>query len=154
MIEFNSLLLGIYAVHPELDFENWPAPRGKNPHKPTSNVLRDDLLKYIRDPEGLLDYWRRLINRVQLHKCKKGSCLTETFKTITKDGKKETVKEKHCRFRFPFLLIEFKENWNDETNEMEGIEPDVKENGETIADPLKYGSSYRREDTKKFSKND
>ena len=90
MIEFNSLILGIYAVHPELDFENWPAPRGKIPDKPKSNVLRDDLLKYIGDPEGLLDFWRRLVNRVQLHKCKKGSCLTETFKTVKKDdGTKE-----------------------------------------------------------------
>ena len=89
MIEFNSLLLGIYAVHPELDFENWPAPRGKNPYKPSTNVLLDDLLKYLGDPEGLLEYWRQLVNRVQLHKCKKGSCLTETFKTMTtQDGKK------------------------------------------------------------------
>ncbi len=31
MIEFNSLLLGVYTVHPELNFENWPAPLGKNP---------------------------------------------------------------------------------------------------------------------------
>ena len=31
---------------------------------------------------------------------------------------------------------------------MESIDPDVKENGETIADPLKYGASYKREDPK------
>ena len=57
MIEFNSLILGIYAVHPELDFENWPTPIGKNPHKPTTNVLQEDLLQYLGNPEGLLDYW-------------------------------------------------------------------------------------------------
>ena len=76
MIEFNSLIYGVYAVHPELDFENWPAPRGKNPYKPKTNVLRDDLLKYLGDPEGLLEYWRQLVKRVQLHKYKKGMWLS------------------------------------------------------------------------------
>ena len=50
MIEFNSLIHGVYAVHPELDFENWPAPRSINPYKPKTNVLCDDLLKYLGDP--------------------------------------------------------------------------------------------------------
>ena len=67
-IEFNSLLPRIYALHPELDFENWPTPRGKNPHKPTSNFLRDDLLRSLRDPCGLLDYWRYLIVTGKNHK--------------------------------------------------------------------------------------
>ena len=149
MIEFNSLIHGVYAVHPELDFENWPAPRGKNPYKPKTNVLRDDLLKYLGDPEGLLEYWRQLVNRIQLHKCKKGSCLTETFKTITtQDGKKETVKKRHCRFNFPFPVNGFKVDLNEDVEppEIEGIEPDLKEHNDTIGDPLKYGASYQKQD--------
>ena len=147
MIEFNSLILGIYAVHPELDFENWPTPRGKNLHKPTTNVLREDLMKYLENPDGLLDYWIRLVNRVQIHKCKKGSCLTETYKTITNsDGKKATVKQRNCRFKFPFPLNGFKPSFNKETQELEGIEPDVKENSDTLADPLKFGASYKKQD--------
>ena len=34
IIEFNSLVLGVSAVHPELNFENWSAPHGKNTQKP------------------------------------------------------------------------------------------------------------------------
>ena len=102
-------------------------------------------MKYLGDPEGLLDYWKRLVNRVQLHKCKKGSCLTETFKTIKKDGKKEKVKERHCRFNFPFLLNGFKLAFNDKTQELEGYEPDVKKDNDTLANPLKFGASYKKE---------
>ena len=86
MIEFNSLVLGVSAVHPELNFKNWPATRGKNAQKPLSNVLREEFLQHLDNPEDPLDY-----HRVMIHKCKKGSCQTEKFKTISKDGKKENT---------------------------------------------------------------
>ena len=96
MIEFNSLLLGVYAVHPELNFENWPMPHGKNPYKPSKNVLYETFMEHLEDAKDLLDYWKRLANRVMIHKCKKGSCLTEKFKTVTDtDGNKQTVFKQH-----------------------------------------------------------
>ena len=102
------------------------------------------------DPEGLLEYWRQLVNRGQLHKCKKGSCLTETLKTITtQDGKKETVKKCHCRFNFPFPVNGFKIYLNEYAEpppEIEGIESDFKKHNDTIGDPLKYGASYQKQD--------
>ena len=79
----------------------------------------------------------------------KGSCLTETFKTITtQDGKKETVKKRHCRFNFPFPVNGFKVDLNEDVEppEIEGIEPDLKEHNDTIGDPLKYGASYQKQD--------
>ena len=83
-----------------------------------------------------------------LHKCKKGSCLTETFKTVKKDGKKEIVKEQHCRFKFPFDLNGFYLDWNEETQELKGYEPDVKEESDPLFDSLRYGASYKNLDKK------
>ena len=97
------------------------------------------------------------MNRVQLHKCKKGSCLTKTFKTITtKDGKKETVKKRHCRFNFPFPENGFKIDLNEavEPPEIERIEPDLKEHIDTTGDPLRYGASYQKQDQIDSNKND
>ena len=55
MIEFNSLLLGVYAVHPELNFENWPMPHGKNPYKPSKNVLYETFIEHLQDAKDLFD---------------------------------------------------------------------------------------------------
>ena len=153
MIEFNSLVLGVNAVHPELNFENWPAPRGKNAQRPLSNVLKEDFRQHLGKPEDLSDYRKRLIDRVMIHKCKKGSCLTETFKTVkNNEGKKEIIKEKHCRFNFPFDLNGFKLKFNEETEELEGYDPDIKEESDPLSDPLHFGASYRKldEKTQKF----
>merc|ERR1711923_369828 len=149
MIEFNSLVLGVFAVHPELDFENWPAPRGKNPYKPSKNVLHETFLEHLEDGKDLLEYWKRLANRLMIHKCKKGSCLTETFKTVKDpEGKKQKVKESHCRFKFPFELNGFKNQFNKETGELEGIVPNPSVKDDPLFDPLTYGASYRRLDEK------
>ena len=149
MIEFNSLVLGVSAVHPELNFENWPAPRGKNAQKPMSNVLREEFLQHLENPEDLLDYHKRLIDRVMIHKCKKGSCQTEKFKTVSKDGKKEKITEKNCRFNFPFDLNGFTELKRDkETEEFIWYQPDNGEGKDPLADPLHYGASYKKLDQK------
>ena len=50
MMEFNSLVRGVSAVHPDLNFENLPAPRGKNAKKPMSNVLREEFFQHLEDP--------------------------------------------------------------------------------------------------------
>ena len=146
MIDFNSLLLGVFAVHPELDFENWPAPYGKNPHRPLSNVLRESFMQHLDNPKELHDFWIRLVNRVELHKCKKGSCLTESFTTVKDPKTGENVKKKtrKCRFKFPFSLNGFKMQFNEEKGMVEGYEPDPKSDGDTLGDPLRHGASYRK----------
>ena len=94
-----------------------------------------------------MEYLIRLDNRVMIHHCKKGSCLTEKFKTVKdSDGNKKTVTERHCRFNFPFPLNGFKPQINEETGELEGIEPDLKEENDVLSDALQYGASYRRLD--------
>ena len=51
-----------------------------------------------------------------------------------------------CRFHFPFDLNGFKLIFNKETNEIEGFEPDITENEDSIANPLKFGASYQKLD--------
>ncbi|MCP3932070.1 MAG: hypothetical protein GY705_23605, partial [Bacteroidetes bacterium] len=43
MIEFNSLLAGIFALHPDLNPAHWPPPLGQNPYTPEINVLREPI---------------------------------------------------------------------------------------------------------------
>merc|ERR1712173_14551 len=60
MIEFNSLLAGVFALHPELNPTLWPPPLGQNPNKPSNNVLRQKVEKWD-DPDYLYDYTSRII---------------------------------------------------------------------------------------------
>ena len=71
--------------------------------------------------------------------------MTETFKTVKDpEGKKQKVKESHCRFKFPFELNGFKNQFNKETGELEGIVPNPSVKDDPLFDPLTYGASYRR----------
>ena len=83
-----------------------------------------------------------------LHKCKKGSYLTETFKRVKKDEKKEIFKEQRCRFKFLFDLNGFYLYWNEETQERKGYEPDIKKESDPLFDSLCYGASYKNLDKK------
>ena len=75
--------------------------------------------------------------------------MTETFKTVKDpEGKKQKVKESHCRFKFPFELNGFKNQFNKETGELEGIVPNPSVKDDPLFDPLTYGASYRRLDEK------
>ena len=146
MIEFNALAMGVFAVHPELDFENWPLPYGKNPYRPLKNVLRESFTEHEDEPESLLEFWKRLVNRVQLHRCKKGACLKESFKTVKdpKTGENVQKKIKNCRFGYPFRLNGFKMEYNEEKGMVEGYDVDIKNDGDTLGNPLRHGASYRK----------
>ena len=102
-------------------------------------------LSCLDNLEDLYDYYKRLCNRVELHRCKRGGCLTETFKTVKdKEGKDVKITEHQCRFNFPFNLNGFKKEFNEETKELQGIEPYGLEETDTLANPLVYGASYKK----------
>ena len=146
MIEFTALVMGVYGVHPEMDFEEWPSPYGKNPYRPEKNVLRESFTDHIEDPEALLEYWTRLVNRVQLHKCKPGGCSSGKIKTVKdpKTGEKVKQRQEDCRFGFPFPLNGFQMVWDYEKGMLEGYDVDIQNDGDTLGDPLHYGASYKK----------
>ena len=89
MIEFNSLLAGVFALHPELNPTLWPPPLGQNPYKPPNNILRTKINDWT-NPEYLYDCTTQLANRVILHKCSFGYCLDHNrFKKIKIDNSVE-----------------------------------------------------------------
>ena len=165
MIEFNSLLAGIFALHPQLDPVHWPPPLGQNPYTPEINVLREPI-KDFNDPHYLYEYSTRLVNRVETHKCTFGYCLdSKRFEKIkkstpeqenidnniddaendSKDQKKDSQKKEDkkylCRFNFPFNFNGFKPNF-DNNDILESIEPDIKDPDDPLKNPMIYGASY------------
>ena len=60
MINFNSLLAGVFALHPDLNPVNWPPPLGQNPYPPEVNVLREPI-KDFDDPYYLYNYCSRIV---------------------------------------------------------------------------------------------
>jgi hypothetical protein len=165
MINFNSLLAGIFALHPELNPVDWPPPLGQNPYPPEVNVLREPIIDFD-DPNYLYNYCSRIVNRVQIHKCSFGYCLdSKRFETIkkstrdqdkidddinnaennsidqTKEPKKKADKNYLCRFNFPFRFNGFKPNL-DENNMLESIEPDINDPDNPLNNPMIYGASY------------
>merc|ERR1712029_135873 len=74
IIEFNSLLAGVFALHPELNPVYWPAPLGQCPYKSDKNVLRESIEDYD-NADYLYDYTKRIVSKVNVHKCGFGYCL-------------------------------------------------------------------------------
>ena len=73
--EFNSHILGISAIHPEVDPVKWPGPHGQNVYKPPTNVLRDVFVDFMDNPSKMYEHYTSQINRFMLHKCRFGYCL-------------------------------------------------------------------------------
>jgi hypothetical protein len=98
--EFASLRLGLTAVHPEPNPQQWPPPEGPNRERPSVNCLRMLFTDLFQDPERLLEDCIMLANRVQRHKCDKKYCL----KSVPV-APNVTV----CKFHFPLPLEGFEE---------------------------------------------
>ena len=75
MAKFNSHILGITAIHPEVNPINWPGPYGQNVSKPDKNVLREVFDDFKDDPSKLYNHYTFQVNRFMLHKCRMGYCL-------------------------------------------------------------------------------
>ena len=91
VVEFVADHVGLSAVHPQADPKRWPPPEGQAAEAPEIDCLREEDLDVFKNNEYTLADLERLINRVNLHQCKKTYCLrylAEVLKYI-------------CRFKFP-----------------------------------------------------
>ena len=117
--EFNSHIMGVSAIHPDVDPANWPAPYGQNVYRPVNNVLRVPFEKIKNNPSKIYEHYTSLINRMMLHKCKMGYCLDHKRVKMEKvygpdhnilkgpDGKEVKRKKYICRFDFPMEILGF-----------------------------------------------
>ena len=96
--QFSSLRLGLTAVHPEPNPQQWPPPEGPNRERPRENCLRMLFSDLFQDPEKLLEDCILLTNRVQRHKCDKKYCV----KTMP-----IAPYLSYCKFKFPLPLEGF-----------------------------------------------
>ena len=86
--------LGLRATHPTLDPVDWPEPEGRQSARPSNNALRMPYAEAVKEAQHDL---AGLVNRVQLHDCKKGYC-----SKVDINGK-----ELPCKMRYPKPLIGF-----------------------------------------------
>ena len=91
VINWNVNHVGLSSLHPQADFKLWPGPEGQNIYKPTSNCLREDYEHVVKDKATIASDYEQLVNRVELHKCRRNYCLHQIPKTD----------RFVCRFRFP-----------------------------------------------------
>ena len=96
--QFASLRLGLTAVHPEPNPQQWPPPEGPNRERPRENCLRQLFSGLFQDPERLREDCILLANRVQRHKCDRKYCLKPcpAMPQVTT-----------CKFKFPLPLEGF-----------------------------------------------
>ena len=154
LIEFNSNIAGITAVHPEYNPQEWPAPHGTNVYKPPVNPLRESFTNKLTKEE-LLEYYISLINRIMLHKCKIGYCLDpKKLKTVTftdENGEPKKTKKMYCRFNFPFEFHGFEGKKEENSDMLEKVvikpitdeemaEQKLEEFLREISDPTIHGS--------------
>ena len=157
LVEFNSHVAGVTAVHPEKDPNFWPGPYGRNVYKPPNNPLRECFTEK-ETKEELLEYYTGLINRVMLHKCSVGYCLdpkkVKTDTIVDEDGTKRKVKKMYCRFQYPFWLNGFKGTNEKDSEFLEKVELTPLTDEEFAAfkleefyrelyDPTVHGSSFQ-----------
>ena len=103
VIDFATTTLGLSAVHPENNTENWPVPFGNNEEPPAVNPLRVEL-KEIEDQKV---HYHNLCNRVLLHTCRPKYCFDP----------EAPPEEQRCRHGFPKSRYGFTMNENDEDPE-------------------------------------
>ena len=93
IIEYATNVLGLSATHPNENPKQWPGPYGANVNQPPTNCLTRRFLD-MDGPSSYKEQYEKLVNRVMLHRCRKGYCLTDKHK-----DKEGTL---ICRFRCPF----------------------------------------------------
>ena len=138
---FTSYIMGVTAIHPEINPTEWPAPYGHNIYKPAENVLRSDFQNFKDDPVKVYKYYTSLINRCMLHKCKMGYCLDQKRVKVVKskgpDGKEVKTKKFACRFNHPMEMCGFEYN-SDENGRLEDVHPKLDEDGNLEVDGSLY----------------
>ena len=85
--EFATTTLGLSAVHPETNWENWPVPFGNNDQPPAVNPLRVEL----KDVNDQYTHYIDLCNRVLLHTCRPRYCFDP----------EDPPEKQNCRHGFP-----------------------------------------------------
>ena len=115
VIDFATTTLGLSAVHPESNWEDWPAPFGNNDQPPAVNPLRVEL----KDIEDQQSHYNDLCNRVLLHTCRPKYCFDP----------EDPPERQRCRHGFPKPLYGFvwDENNEDPDNVVKFIQRDVTE---------------------------
>ena len=88
LIDFSVNTVGVSAIHPNPDPKEWPSPYGSNVFCPPQNCLRRRFL----DINDMKTHYVDLINRVMIHKCRFGICLS---------NKRNLSNDLSCRFKFP-----------------------------------------------------
>ena len=73
-VQFAKNMLGLSALHPEMDSDQWPPKYGYNLNPPSSNALRTSLKSVPNDEQSLVQDYAELVTRVELHTCRKGYC--------------------------------------------------------------------------------
>ena len=97
LINLSANTLGVSALHPNPDPKNWPAPYGNNIYCPPQNCLRQ---RFLDIPVNeMKSQYENLINRVMIHKCRFGICLSNKRKYSSGDLS--------CRFKFPMNTVGF-----------------------------------------------
>ena len=76
VVDYSVNTMGVSAMNPEANADNWAPPNGPNPHPPANNVLRTTLSAVDKDPSQSLETdYSQIVQRVQLHKCSLGKSL-------------------------------------------------------------------------------
>ena len=145
MAQFNSQIIGISAIHPEVDPDKWPAPHGQNIYKPLTNVLRENFVDFKDDPKKLYEHYTMLINRIMLHRCRMGYCLDQkrakVEKIVGNNGKEITKRTLTCRFKHPMKIEGF--DFHADTNgKLQNISPKLDDKGN-----LEINGSLYQDDT-------
>ena len=84
VVDFSVKTMGVSAMNPEANADNWAPPNGPNPHPPANNVLRTTLSAVDKDPSQSLERdYCQIVQRVQLHKCALGKSLYIPYKMHT-----------------------------------------------------------------------
>jgi hypothetical protein len=113
IVQFTSQMLGISAIHPNPNPQEWPAPFGQNVHTPPSNCLRQRYLEMCT-PADYKSQYEKLINRCMLHHCRVGYCLSP--KRLDNQG------QMTCRFNFPKDLHGFQLTFDDAGSYITSVE--------------------------------
>ena len=133
LAKFNSHILGIVAIHPEVNPINWPGPYGQNVSKPDKNVLREVFDNLKRDPSKLYNLYIYQVNRFMLHKCRMGYCLDHKRVKVKKskgpDGKEVQKRIPVCRFNHPMDISGFDYS-SDENGKLQYVHPKLDDNGD------------------------
>ena len=91
VVDFTCNHVGITEIHPQPDPKLWPGPYGQAINAPIINCLTQDFCDTQLTEQLSNEDYERLVNRVQLHTCKRAYC----------QKLHAELKQLLCRFKFP-----------------------------------------------------